>query len=150
MSSFVAPTRRRSSWSKHHSPSGHEFYYDEDSQASQWERPPDYVSDDDAPQVYQAEQYAGAEVVESGVPFAAADAELAPATSTMDSASETLHNEILQFEYNHNVGLFYELERLTLFSPPSAVERSVYSGQWCAITCKKLEVFIYPFVTLCA
>ena len=129
MSDFVNSTQRRSSWSKHQSPSGHEYYFDEDRQSSQWERPPDYISDEESPQPYVEETVA----VESAVPFAASEA-------TLDPAAEALHNEILHFEYNINVGLFYELQRLTLLSPPSAAERNVYNGQWCAITCKKLEV----------
>jgi hypothetical protein len=143
---------RRGSWAKYQTDEGYEYYYDLDTQNSQWERPQDYASDHEeetgvsADGIILEQQLEGGESYEpnSNQAYEYNETDYAteyqqadePKTHTQPVDEETLH-----FEYNSSSTLFEELVRLTLFHSLQLSEKTALrSGQWSKISCRKLEV----------
>jgi Tfp pilus tip-associated adhesin PilY1 len=165
--------QRRASWAKYQTEEGYEYYYDEDTRNSQWERPCDYSSDQDIAAVadpdssngdYGTYYPAAAEVGEVGKGVVTEGEDTT--TQSYLSTNEILLEENPQqeyaeyyqdqyyggttyedfyFEYDTTANLFDELARLTLFQslPPQEIA-SLRSGHWCHVSCRKLEVHLPP------
>jgi hypothetical protein len=151
-------SHRRGSWAKYQTEEGYEYYYDEDTRNSQWERPCDYSSDqeeaaaldpvegvtegEDTTQTYLSTNEILLEEYPQGEYSSPSANQQETAVATEQYYEDTSYEDFF-FEYDATATLFDELARLTLFQPLPPLEiSSLRSGHWCHISCRKLEVLV--------